>query len=128
MRFLISLIIGLLVGVGLGLYLGWVQFPVAFVNSPITDLSPKYKDEYTVMIATGYGADHDLNGAVDRLKVLGVDNIPAWVQETTERYITNSRDVNDIRYLVMLAEGLDRLTPIMEPYRQVSLPTPGAGS
>ena len=128
MRFLISLFIGLLVGVGLGLYLGWVQFPKQYINSPMTDLSPKYKDEYAVMIATGYAADHDLPSAVDRLKVLGVDNIPAFVQETTERYITNSRDVNDIRHLVMLAEGLDRLTPIMEPYREVNLPGQGAGS
>ena len=122
MRFLISLLIGLLVGVGLGLYLGWVQFPVEFVNSAMPDLSERYKDEYTVMIATGYVADDNLGGAVDRLRVLGVSNIPAYVQETTERYITNSRNVNDIRYLVMLAEGLGRMTPIMEPYRQVSLP------
>jgi hypothetical protein len=121
-RFIISLLIGLAVGVGLGLYLGWVQFPKQYINSPITDLSPRYKDEYTVMIATGYSADRDLVGAVERLRVLGVENIPAYVQETTERYITNSRNVDDIRYLVILAEGLDRLTPIMEPYRQVSVP------
>ena len=122
MRFIISLLIGLVVGLGLGLYLGWVQFPKEYINSPITDLSPRYKDEYTVMIATGYAADDDLVGAVERLRVLGVENIPAYVQETTERYITNSRNVDDIRYLVVLAEGLDRLTPIMEPYRQVSAP------
>jgi len=121
-RFIISLLIGLAIGIGLGLYLGWVQFPVEYVNSPITDMAPRYKDEYTVMIATGYAADGDLVGAVERLRVLGVENIPAYVQETTERYITNSRNVDDIRYLVILAEGLDRLTPIMEPYRQVSVP------
>ena len=122
MRFLISLVIGLAVGVLLGLYLGWVQFPVEFVDSSAIDLSNRFKDEYTVMIATGYSADGDLTGAVERLRVLGVENIPAHVQETTERYITNSRNVEDIRYLVQLSEGLDRLTPIMEPYRQVSLP------
>lgn len=122
MRLIISLLIGLAVGLGLGLYLGWVQFPVEFVNSPMTDLAPRYKDEYTVMIATGYAADGDLVGAVERLRVLGVENIPAYVQETTERYITNSRNVDDIQYLVILAEGMDRLTPIMEPYRQVSVP------
>ena len=126
MRVLISLLIGLAVGVGLGLYLGWVQFPVEFVNSPMTDLSPRFKDEYTVMIATGYTADNDLLGAVERLRLLGVENIPAYVQEVTERYVTNSRDVSDIQFLVELAAGLDRLTPIMEPYRQVS--APGASS
>jgi hypothetical protein len=122
LRFLISLLIGLVVGVSLGLYLGWIQFPKEYVNSPATDLSERYKDEYTVMIAAGFSVDGDLLGAVERLRLLGVANIPAYVQETTERYITNSRDVNDIRFLVTLAQGLDRLTPIMEPYRQVSLP------
>jgi len=122
MRFLISLLIGLVLGAGLGLYLGWVQFPVEFVNSPATSLSDRFKDEYTVMIATGYAADGDLAGAVERLRLLDVENIPEHVQKTTERYISNSRNIDDIRFLVMLAEGLDRLTPIMEPYRQVSLP------
>ena len=122
MRFLISLLIGLLVGAGVGIYLGWVQFPVEFVDSAAPDLSNRFKDEYTVMIATGFTADNDLGAVVERLRLLGVENIPVHVQETTERYITNSRDVEDIRFLVQLAEALDRLTPIMEPYRQVSLP------
>jgi hypothetical protein len=68
------------------------------------------------MIAAGYLADGDASGAVERLSVLGVDNVPLYVQELTERYITNSRDIEDIRHLVALADGLGRLTPIMEPY------------
>lgn len=122
LRVVLSLIAGLLAGVLLGLYLGWVQFPVEYVDSPAADLSQRYKDEYTVMIAAGYAVDGDLNGVVARLQLLDVDNIPLHVQETTERYITGSRAVEDIRVLVTLAEGMDRLTSIMEPYRQVSLP------
>lgn len=124
-RFVFSLLIGLVVGVGIGLYAGWVQFPVEYVNSPMADLSQRFKDEYTVMIATGYLADGDLMGAVERLRRLGVPNIPAYVQDSAERYITTSRDVNDIRALVALAEGLGRLTPIMEPYRLVNAPAVG---
>ncbi len=121
-RFLISLVAGLIVGIGLGLFLGWVQFPVEYVDSPASGLSQRYKDDYTVMIAGGYVVDRDLSGAIDRLRILGVDNAPQHVQDVTERFITNSRDVDDIRPLVVLAEGLGRLTPIMEPYRQVSVP------
>lgn len=121
-RFLISLVAGLIVGIGLGLFLGWVQFPVEYVDSPASGLSQRYKDNYTVMIAGGYVVDRDLSGAIDRLRILGVDNAPQHVQDVTERFITNSRDVDDIRPLVVLAEGLGRLTPIMEPYRQVSVP------
>jgi hypothetical protein len=120
MRFLASLLIGLVVGAAIGLYLGWVQFPAQVVNSPASNLTERYKDEYTVMIAAGYLGDGDLGGAVERLRVLGEQNIPAWVQNVTERYISNSRNARDIGYLVALAEGLGRLTPIMEPYRQVA--------
>jgi hypothetical protein len=118
-RVLLSLLVGLLVGAGVGLYLGWFQFPVQFVNSPAASLAERYQDDYVVMIASGYLKDADLGGAVDRLRILGVANIPAYVQEVTERYISNSRDARDIGYLVALAEGLGRLTPIMQPYRQV---------
>lgn len=121
-RFLLSLLVGLLIGLGVGLYLGWVQYPVQFVNSPITDLSQRYKDEYTVMVAAGYVADKDLSGAVQRLQILNIENIPNYVQQLAERFISNSRNVEDIRYLVALAERLDRLTPIMEPYRHVTIP------
>jgi hypothetical protein len=119
-RFLLSLLIGLLVGAGLGLYLGWGPFPVEYVNSPANALSERYKDEYTVMVAASYLVDGDALGAVERLRVLGVENIPAYVQEVTERFISHSRDVEDIYRLVALSEGLGRLTTIMMPYRQVA--------
>lgn len=121
-RFLVSLILALIVGLGLGLYIGWVQFPAQYVNSPASALAQRYKDDYTVMIAAGYLVDRDLTGALERMRLLGVENVPAYVQEVTERYISNSRAIDDIRRLVALSEGLGRLTPIMEPYRIVSLP------
>ena len=125
MRFLISAFVGLVLGLGIGLYVGWVQFPVEVVDSPAWALDQRYQDEYTLMIASGYAADRDALGAIDRLVVLGVDNVPQYVQEVTERFITNSRDIEDIRLLVSLSEGMGRLTPIMEPYRQVSVPGQG---
>lgn len=119
-RFVVSLVIGLVMGAAIGLYLGWVQFPVQFVNSPASSLADRYKDDYIVMVAAGYLEDRDLGSAVERLRILGVPNVPAYVQDVTERYITTSRDATDISYLVGLAEGLGRLTPIMQPYRRVT--------
>lgn len=122
LRFVISLIIGLSLGALIGLYLGWVQFPVQFVNSPASSLSERAKNDYMVMVAAGYLEDGDLGSAVERLRLLGVPNIPAYVQQVTESYISNSQDVNDISYLVALSEALGRMTPIMQPYRRVSVP------
>ncbi len=124
-RFLLSVLIGLGVGVALGLYLGWEQFPVEYVDSRLSDLAPVYQEAYTLMIAAGFMEDADPLAAVERLSRLGVDNVPQYVQTITERYISNSRSLEDIRLLVTLAEGLGRLTPIMEPFRLINLPAGG---
>lgn len=118
-RLFISTVVGVIIGAMIGLFVGWEVMPVEYVNSPMTDLAQRHKDDYTVMIASGYLADGDAIGAIERLRVLNVDNVPAYVQEITERYITNSRNLEDIKNLVALSEGLGRLTPIMQPYRDV---------
>jgi len=120
-RLFVSTVVGVVLGLLVGLVYGWQIAPVEFVNSPLRDLAQRYRDEYTVMVAMGYLIDGDANGAIERLRHLDVENVPAHVQETTERYITNSRNVEDIRKLVALAEGLGRLTPPMESFRQLSL-------
>jgi hypothetical protein len=122
-RFILSFIAALIIGTLLGLYLGWVQFPVKYTDSGADRLAQRNKDEYTVMIANAYLDDGDLTGALERMRLLGVENVPAYIQDTTERYITNSSDVTDIRALVAFSAGLGRLTPIMQPY-QILTPVP----
>ena len=121
-----SLAVSLIIGLVIGLYLGWVPFPVQYVDSPARDLAQRYKDEYTVMIAAGYEADYDLTGAIERLRVLEVENVAQHVQEVAERYITTSRDVGEIQMLVILADGMGRLTPMMQPFMPVTLPGQGS--
>jgi hypothetical protein len=121
-RLLVSLIIGLILGALLGLYLGWVQFPVEFVNSPISQLDPKHREDYAVMIANGFRADQDAVGAVERLRVLGVANVPEYVFQQAERYITNSRDIGDIQALIALSEGLGRTSTLFNQYREIRVP------
>jgi hypothetical protein len=122
-RFFFSTVLGVVAGIAVGLFMGWQIVPVEYTDSPMTALAEQYQDEYTLMVAGGYIADGDLEGAINRLRALEVTNIPQYVQEMTERYISNSRDLKDIRYLVALAEGLGRLTPPMENFRQFSRPT-----
>jgi hypothetical protein len=124
-------IAALLLGVGIGVYLGWVQFPVEYRNSHLCQLRDDYQAAYTLMVARGYRQDRDLDKALDRLRPLRVadtpacrdgrdyeiDNLPDWVQTLTERYISEGANPDEIRDLVALAEGFDRLTPIMESFR-----------
>lgn len=121
-RFLLSLLIGLVLGALLGLYLGWVQFPVEFVNSHINQLDPIYREAYTVMVANGFQADADALGAVERVRVLGVVNVPEYVFQQAERYISNSSDIRDIQALIALSEGLGRSSPLFDQYREINVP------
>jgi hypothetical protein len=128
-RLLLSLLIGLVVGAGIGLYFGWVVSPVQYVQSPMADLSRRYKDEYTVMVATAYQVDGDLNEAIRRLQPLGVSNIPVYVREVTERYISESGTGKeaDIRNLVVLSRALGYYTPPMQAFAlPTTAPTPGS--
>ncbi|MAU10273.1 MAG: hypothetical protein CL607_10660 [Anaerolineaceae bacterium] len=118
-RFFISTVIGVAIGLVAGLFIGWTVAPIEYVNSPMTSLSIRHQQEYTVMVAEGYLVDGDVLGAVERLRVLGMSNVPLYVQEVTETYISNSRDLDDIQKLVALAAGLGRLTPVMEPYYEL---------
>ena len=121
-RFFFSLLGGLILGILLGLVLGWGVIPVEYTNGPVTALRRDYIEDYTLMVAQGYDMDGDTSGAFERLRLLQVENIPLHVQSITESFITNSKDIDDIQVMVALSEALGRLTPIMEPYRQVSVP------
>jgi hypothetical protein len=122
-RYVGSLLIGVLVGLAAGVFLGWEQFPVKFTNSPLSALAPHYQEEYTVMIAEGYQYDQDPKAAVERLEGLGKGgDIFDFVQRLTERYISQS-NVPRIPTMVALSEALGRLTPIMEIYRLTPVPT-----
>lgn len=125
-RYIGSLLVGVLIGVMLGMFLGWEQFPVEYTNSSLSALAPQFEEEYTVMVAEGYQYDRDINAALERLRPLQKDNIFDYIQDLTERYISQS-NVPAISTMVALAEGVGRLTPVMEIYRSTPAPTPTGG-
>ena len=117
-RVFISTVLGVLLGIGIGLGIGW-GLPQDYTESTISELAPSYQEQYTLMIAAAYVNERDVNGALERLRVLGVENIPVYVQDLTERYISSSRNIDDIRLLVALSEGFGRLTAPMERFCQL---------
>lgn len=117
-----SLLIGVLIGLAFGVYLGWEQFPVEYTNSSLEALAPGFQEEYTVMVADGYLYDRDEAAAVARLQPLNKGNVFDYVQDLTERFISQS-NVPYIPSLVALSEAFGRLTPIMDIYRQTPVPT-----
>lgn len=129
-RLLTSLLIGCAIGLAIGLYLGWVQFPVETVEGPMRALASADKDRYTVMVAQAYELDGDTAEAIRRLQPLNTPNtnIPQYVRDVTERYISESGSGNeaDIRHLVSLSRALGYFTPPMQGF-VVATSTPRAG-
>src|SRR5579859_907120 len=128
-RILVSLIIGLVIGLGVALFIGWETSPVQYIQLPMSYLYSSYQDDYTVMVAAAYQVDGDLNEAIRRLQPLGMKNIPLFVRDVTERYISNSGTGNeaDIRTLVVLSRALGYYTPPMQAFTlPTPIPTPGS--
>lgn len=117
LRYMRSLILGILLGTVVGLYFGWELFPSGGRNSELSQLARSDQDDYTVMIAAGYAVDNDSAGAIERLRLLGHEDLPRALRESTERIISSSsRSLADIRLLVGLAHGLGLLSAPMQPF------------
>jgi hypothetical protein len=128
-RYVLWITLGVAIGLAAGLYLGWVAAPVQYVQSPMSDLAQRYRNDYTVMVADAYQVDGDLNEAIRRLQPLGISNIPQYVRDVTERYISESGTGQeaDIRTLVVLSRALGYFTPPMQAFTlPTPIPTPGS--
>lgn len=117
-RRLFILLLGLVLGIGLGLFLGWVAWPTEYEDADPTLLAEAYRHDYVIMIAAAYSADGDMQTASQRLRSAWVDS-PDPFQEylafTVEAILDNGLD-QDLRHLVRLATDLGLSSPAMEPY------------
>jgi len=116
----VSLVWGILLGIGLGLVIGWLVWPVSYYNTDLYDLHPGYQDEYVVMVGAFYALEGDVSAARQWLASLSPPDTPvspeAILVDVTERYIARGENSTDIGYLVNLAEALGNVTTPMQPY------------
>ena len=80
-------IVATLVGVGLGLLIGWVVLPVKYVDTSIADLQADHQEEYIVLVASAYALDRDVEKAQARLDQLEAANVNQWIAGLADRYI-----------------------------------------
>ncbi len=126
-RFVLLMLLGTLVGLGIGLTLGWLVLPIAPSTSPLSDLARRHKEEYTIMVAAAFQVDNDLNAAVERLRLLGVADPFTYVRDLTERFIVQAGVTRegDVRTLVQLSCAMGLCTTPMQPFL---LPSTRSGS
>ena len=127
LRVLGLLIVGLAVGVGLGLYLGWVAWPTEFTDANPSVLQERYQRDYILMIATVYTADGDLTAALRRIDSLGENSREVLFSYTLDTILRAENEI-EIRQLVRLAADLGLRSPAMDPYLIPVGQEPGNGS
>ena len=103
---LILLLAGLAVGVGIGLYIGWVAAPVQYVDTAPDSLQRAFKDDYVLMIASAYAGDGNLQSARTQLAGLGYDDPAAAVSAAAQRLSAAGVPDADQQRLDALAQAL----------------------
>jgi hypothetical protein len=121
LRPFLIIIIGLALGIGLGLYLGWVAWPTEFTDANPSILQESYRHDYVRLIADAYTADNNLPAAQRRVANLGEDGLDAVLSVTLDT-ILQGEDEADIRRLVKLAAALGLSSPAMTPFLPEAAP------
>jgi hypothetical protein len=103
---LIIIVAALAVGVGIGLYVGWVAAPVKYVDTAPNSLQRAFKDDYVLMIATAYAGDGDLQAARSQLAGLGFTKSAAAVSAAAQRLSAAGLPDADQQRLAALAQAL----------------------
>lgn len=109
--------LGLLVGLALGAYVGWVAAPVRYTDTGLAALAQPYKDEAVLMIAVRYSADENGEAAQLALAALGYADAAPAIRAITTRAIAARWPEADLRRLVALAVAFNAVSPEMTPYR-----------
>jgi hypothetical protein len=103
---LIVILVAVLAGAGLGLYFGWVAYPVQYIDTEPSSLQAAYKDDYVLMIATAYAGDGDLAAARSQLSGLGFADTAAAVAAAARRLAAAGLPATEQEHLTNLGDAL----------------------
>jgi hypothetical protein len=121
---LILLALSLVGGVAVGFVLGWVVWPVTYVDTDVVDLRVGYQDDYIVMTGDAYALDRNLTAAKERLAHLEDPAVNQRVAGLVRSKMAASEPAGRLRSLVLLAEGLSVASRDMLDYTATETPTP----
>ena len=112
----IVILVGLLAGVGLGLWYGWVIDPVQYDDTDMAHLYGTYRDEYVLMVGAAYAVDGDLDTARARLALLSLPEPAEALADAAEAAIQRDDPRLDIEALARLAAAMGAQRAELGPY------------
>lgn len=110
--------ISILIGLALGLYLGWQIKPLPYRDVALSSLRSDYKTDYTLMVAETYSYEGDIGKAAERLQVLGHETPLQSSQYAVIRARELGYSSSDIALLVELVNALQSVAPVSTPTAQ----------
>ena len=116
---------GLLLGLGAGLLIGWVLWPLQYYESDPVRLAPQQKATYITLTGLAYRMDRDLDRARVRLYALQDPDIVARVQDMASESIKHGDDPDMTEGLALLAQALGATSATIRQYlASPTVPTP----
>ncbi|MFQ6000944.1 MAG: carboxypeptidase-like regulatory domain-containing protein [Anaerolineae bacterium] len=110
---------------GLGLFVGWVLWPVRYYDTDPSDLRWEHKEDYIVLVSASYALHNDLAQARARLEELREEDIGSVVAELARQYMIRGEEPEVTRDLVKLAQDLGAsASPELIAYVATATPTP----
>jgi hypothetical protein len=110
---------------GIGLFVGWVLWPVRYYDTDPSDLRWEHKEDYIVLVSASYALHNDLAQAKARLEELGEEDIGSLVAELARQYMIRAEEPEVTRDLVKLAQDLGTpASPELIAYLATATPTP----
>lgn len=88
------ILLGVIAGIAMGVFYGWVISPVSYTDTAPAALRSDYKDQYLILIATSYTADGDLDRARQRLAGLGLADSAGAVTALAQRLAAEGKDTS----------------------------------
>lgn len=114
----ISWLLALVAGVGLGLFLAWYVFPVSYTQAQPYDLDGRAKDEMLRMIASAYALDNSFELANQRLYYLQLPDVKTRLNELAQQ------ETNGLTQQALVKLRLDLDQPGVARARSTATPRP----
>lgn len=106
----IAFIIAIIVGIGLGLFYGWVIDPVDYVDTTPDSLRQDYQADYVLMVAEAYQMERDPTLAMGRLAFLGEGDTALLILDTIGFAQEVGYSQSDLVRLELLLEGIQMVS------------------
>ena len=100
------LLVGLLVGIGSGLYYAWIVEPVSFTQVSPGRLEESLRRDYLYLISQGFANDGNVARARQRLASLGSEDMAEMVADELALYVRTGRSAADVANMAQLAAAL----------------------